>query len=255
MPTPLSQFEKPEASQYLGKRKLFLVPNFPFPPDVPDELKSLVEKYWNELRDHVNNLEHSLGAVGHVFHEMLFVDGEEGLSMLEQLNPQGHPFIRSLCSSTATLEATEDGDILQENADWQRCLSIGLVSKKVLDLAMEGYQETTQKRFEHIGSRIDETLKENETGVLFIREDHRVQFPNDIQVFYVAPPALNDLKRWLNDQSQAAQRAAEAARQAAQSTQDEPAEETEPVNSSEHSENTEPAEQGETGQGNSEATP
>ncbi|MCH8063247.1 MAG: hypothetical protein IH861_12160 [Chloroflexi bacterium] len=254
MTTPLSQFDKPEASQYLGRRKLFLVPNFPFPPDVPDELKSLVDKYWMELRDHVNNLERSLGAVGHVFHEMLFADGEEGLDILEQLNPQGHPFIKTLCSSTATLEATEDGDILQENADWQRCLSIGLGSKKVLDLAMEGYQETTQKRFEHIGSRIDETLKENETGVLFIREDHRVQFPSDIQVFYVAPPALNDLKRWLNDQSQATQRAAESARQSTQSTQGEPAEQTEPVDSADDSESTEPAGQGETEQGNSEAT-
>ena len=252
MTTPLSQFDKPAASQYLGKRKLFLVPHFPFPPDVPDDLKSLLERYWNELRDHVNNLERSLGAVGHVFHEMLFVEGEEGLGVLEQLNPQGHSFIKSMCSSTATLEATEDGDILKENADWQRCLSIGLTSEKVMNLAMDGYQETTKKRYEHIGSRIDETLKENETGVLFIREDHRVQFPGDIQVFYVAPPALNDLKRWINEQSQAAQRDAEAARQAARSTHEESAE---GEDSSEDSESTGPIDQGETGQGTQEATP
>ncbi len=248
MSTPLSQFEKPGASQYLGRRKLFLVPHFPFPPDVPDELKSLLEKYWTELRDHINNLERSLGAVGHVFHEMLFVEGEEGLGILEQLSPQGHSFIKSMCSSTATLEATEDGDNLQENADWQRCLSIGLASEKVMNLAMEGYQETTQKRYEHIGSRIDETLKENETGVLFIREDHRVQFASDIQVFYVAPPALNELKRWLNDQNQAAQRAAAAAQQAAQSTQEEPPAEADPLEDSESNE------QSEAKQGDSEAT-
>ncbi len=252
MSTPLSQFDKPEASQYLGRRKLFLVPNFPFPPEMPDELKSLLEKYWTELRDHVNNLERSLGAVGHVFHEMLFMEGEEGLGILEQLNPQGHSFIKTMCSSTATLEATEDGDIMQENADWQRCLSIGLTSERVMSLAMEGYQETTQKRFEHIGSRIDETLKENEIGVLFIRDDHRVQFSSDIQVFYVAPPALNELKRWLNDQSQAAQRAAAAAQQSQEAPAEESAsaaESEKQADSSEDSESTEPIEQGEEGQG------
>ena len=92
---------------------------------------------------------------------------------------------------------------MQENNDWQRCISIGLSSEKVMKLAYDGYQETTQKRFEHIGNRIDEILKENEAGVLFIREDHRVQFPTDIQVFYVAPPALDDIKRWISDQMRA----------------------------------------------------
>ena len=26
--------------------------------------------------------------------------------------------------------------------------------------------------------------------------DHQVQFPPDIEVFYVAPPALDEIKRW-----------------------------------------------------------
>ena len=67
----------------------------------------------------------------------------------------------------------------------------------------EGYQKATKGRFEHIGARIDETLKEDEVGALFIREDHRVQFPSDVQVFYVAPPALDALKRWIDDQVRA----------------------------------------------------
>ena len=35
--------------------------------------------------------------------------------------------------------------------------------------------------------------------MLFIREDHGVQFPSDVQIFYVAPPALDRLKRWIED--------------------------------------------------------
>ena len=30
-----------------------------------------------------------------------------------------------------------------------------------------------------------------------MREGHQVQFPADIEVFYVSPPGLDDIKRWL----------------------------------------------------------
>ena len=73
-----------------------------------------------------------------------------------------------------------------------------------MNLAMTGIQETTQQRFDYIGKRISETLQENESGVLFISEGHRVQFPSDIQVFFVAPPALDALKRWISDQMRTA---------------------------------------------------
>ena len=39
--------------------------------------------------------------------------------------------------------------------------------------------------------------------MLFISEGHGVQFPSDIQVFFVAPPALDAVKRWINDQMRA----------------------------------------------------
>ena len=200
MTTPLSQFPKPEADQYQGKRKLFLVPLFAFASGVPEEGQSLLERFWSDVRDHINNLERSLGTVSHVYHETLFADGEDGMTLLESLNPKGCSFIQAICQSTAKLEITEDKGLVEESSDWQRCMSIGLISEKVLSAAVQGVQETTRKRFEHIGSRIDETLKEGEAGVLFVREDHRIQFPSDIQVFYVAPPALDSLKRWIDDQ-------------------------------------------------------
>ncbi|MCH8205602.1 MAG: hypothetical protein IH956_01195 [Chloroflexi bacterium] len=200
MTTPLSQMPKPDAGQYAGKRKLFLVPSFMVGPNAPDEVQQLLDGYWSEVRDHINNLERSLGTVTHVYHEMVFSDGDEGMDLLQMLNPKGCAFIQALCSSGARLEATEDQALVEESADWQRCISVGLVSEKVHKTAVDGYQETTKLRWEHIGTRVDETLKEGESGAIFVREDHRVQFPSDIQVFYVAPPSLDSLKRWLSDQ-------------------------------------------------------
>ena len=198
----LGQMPKPEADQFIGKRKLFLVPNYIFPPGMPEEAQQLEQRYWSEVRDHVQNLERSLGPVHHVFHEMLYEDGDQGLRLIEAMNPLGCSFVNTLCSSTATLQITEDRATVEENMDWQRCVSVGLMSERVIGLARDGLQETTQKRYDYIGTRIDETLKESDNGILFIREDHRVQFPSDIQVFYVAPPGLDAIKRWINQQMQ-----------------------------------------------------
>ena len=203
MTTPLSQMPKPDAEQYASQRKLFLVPIFLFPPDVPEDATQLLERYWSEVRDHIQNLERSLGAVKHVFHETIYSDGEEGMRMAEAMNPFGCSFIQALCSGGASLEATENRAVVEEHSDWQRCLSIGLMSEKVMNLAITGIQETTQQRFDHIAARISETLSGSGVGVLFISEGHRVQFPSDIQVFFVAPPALDALKRWIDDQMRA----------------------------------------------------
>ncbi len=212
--TTLSQFPKPEAGQYAGRRKLFLVPLFALPPGIPEDGAKLLERYWSEVRDHVTNLERSLGAVSHVFHETVFSEGDEGLKMVEAINPGASAFVQAMCRSTASLEATEDRGLVEENSDWQRCISIGLMSQTVISAALDGYRETTQKRFEHMGSRIEETLGEGEVGVLFVREDHHVQFPSDIQVFYVAPPGLDALKRWMDAQMRPAAQTGEPEDQA-----------------------------------------
>lgn len=229
MSTPLSQMPKPEAGQYAEARKLFLVPAYLISPDAPDDAQQLMERYWSEVRDHIHNLERSLGQVSHVYHEALYGDGDDGMRMLEAMNPKGCSFIQAMCQSTARLEATEDRALVEESTDWQRCVSIGLMSEKVATTAMDGYQEATRQRFEHIGSRIDETLQEGEAGALFIREDHKVQFAADIQVFYVAPPALDAIKRWIDDQVRAVTRDVERSQQP--SEPDEPTQAPEPSES------------------------
>ena len=197
MTQPLSQTGKPLADRYSGARKLFLVPNYAFPSGTPEDGLDVLQRYWSEVRDTVGNLERTLGQVTRVYHEMLFSEGDEGARLLASLNPQGHGFIQAMCSSGASLVSTEERELVEEHTDWQRVLSIGPVSEKVITAAIEGFQGTLRARYEKIAERIMETLQEGESGVLFIRDDHNVQFPSEIQVFYVAPPALDALKKWI----------------------------------------------------------
>ena len=175
MSTPLSQFPKPDALKYINKRKLFLIPNFAFGPNLPEEGEKILKKYWEEVELHIENLETTLGKSTHLYYEMLFDNSQQGLQFVELSNPIGFKLIKKLSDSEAKLEITEDQIIVQENSDWQRCISIGLSSEKVLNLAIKNFQETTNNRWAFIGEKINSTLKENETGLLFIREDHKIQ--------------------------------------------------------------------------------
>ena len=78
-------------------------------------------------------------------------------------------------------------------------MSIGLQNQKVLAKVYESYTEAGKKRNEFMTRHIDETLKAEEIGIMFMREGHQVQFPSEIEVFYVAPPALDEINRWLRD--------------------------------------------------------
>ena len=201
MSSPLGQIDKPEADQFKQVRKIFLVPLFLSPPDAPGDLKELLEEYWNGAQQHVARLEASLGPVSHIFHETVFLEGEEGAAILEQINPMGYRAFRARYYSGAVLQATEDRELIQETGDWQRCLASGLTSEKVFSAVVEFYNDAVTRRYQHISEKIDRSLGEDESAILVIGEQHRVQFPSDVQVFYVSPPALDRIKQWIRDLS------------------------------------------------------
>ena len=76
---------------------------------------------------------------------------------------------------------------------------LGLQNQRVIGQVYASYLEAAKKRNESINAKIDETLQKDETGILIMRENHQLQFPTDIQIIYVAPPALDEIKRWLRE--------------------------------------------------------
>lgn len=186
---------KADPQQFDRKRKLFLVPLVTVPPQLEEQISELANIHWDQVKAQLQNLEKSLGTIRHVFHELIHDEGKAGEQLLSQIAPRSASLIKEITDSSGHLEQTEDQDLLFELSDWQRCLSMGLVSQKVSDLASENYQTAMSDRYEYIGKQIDETLEEDGVAALFISEDHRVQFPSDIQVFYVSPPSQNQLKQ------------------------------------------------------------
>ena len=206
MAQELGRIQRPSASQYDGRRKLLLVPLVYGPQVDNPEGAAVLQNYWEQMRTQVEVLEVALGGLQHIYHESLTVGGNEGLEQLGAADQRSHGFIASKTTSGAVLEATEDMDVLLETLDLQRCMMIPLASTSVASKLQEWHSDSNRQRYEHIASRIDGTLEENETGLLLISERHQVQFPSDIEVFYVSPPALDEYRRWFQnwvDQQQA----------------------------------------------------
>ncbi len=201
MAEELGRIEKPEAKQFQNKRKLYLVPLLYAWESAPNEYVERFNLYWQQVREHIANLESKIGAVKRIYHESITLAGEEGLKMLEKLSPPSCEIARDRCQNGAQVEVVEDAELVEESLDWERHLLVGFISRKVARMVTDFFTETLKKRYEHIARRIDETLQDNEAAMLFIREGHGVQFPSDIEVFSVAPPALDEVHRWLRDYS------------------------------------------------------
>jgi hypothetical protein len=199
MAEELGKIEKPEVASFKKGRKLYFVPLIYGGEDQPEDYLVKFHKYWEQVARQIVDLTSKLGEVNRVYHELIATPGDEGLKIIKELSEKSHEIVLSCLEKKAQLEAAEDSDILTEFMDWSRCLFIGLQNPKVLSKIYESYMEAGKKRNEYIARKIDETLRENEIGILLMRENHQVQFPADIQVFYVAPPALDEIKRWLRE--------------------------------------------------------
>ncbi len=199
MSQELGKIEKPATETFGKGRRLFFIPLIFRGIESPPEYLEKFDKYWNQVENHLSNLELKLGQVSKIYHELIPAGGEEGTEATKDLNDRSYKIIKERLGWSAQLVATEERELLTEFMDWSRCLTTGLQNQKVILKIYESYTAASKRRDEYLAKNIDETLKPNEIGILFMREGHKVQFPSDIQVFYIAPPALDEIKRWLRE--------------------------------------------------------
>lgn len=153
------------------------------------------------MADQLAGLEAKIGQLNYLYHESITRPGKEGLKTLAKLSPASFRIMDERQKQGARFEPVEDEELLKESMDWERLLLAGFLSRKVADAVSSGFIAATKARYEAIVKRITDTLKEGEAGVLFIREEHTAQFPDELEIFSVMPPALDDIHRWLREQA------------------------------------------------------
>ena len=199
MSQELGKIEKPQAGEFKEGRKLYFVPLIYCEKEPQAEYLEKFNNYWCQVENQVSSLELKLGKIDKIYHELISVGGGDGAKVIKDLNDKSYQIVEHRLDKGTKLEATEEAELLTEFMDWSRCLVIGLQNQKVFTTVYEYYTEASKRRNEHIAKKIDETLKQDEVGILFMREGHQIQFPSDIKIFYVVPPALDEIKRWLRD--------------------------------------------------------
>jgi hypothetical protein len=201
MSEQLGKIERLEVERFKQGKKLYLVPLVYSGEEAPDEYKEKCSRYWQQVTEQLTNLASKIGRVNWVYHESIFQCGEDGMKAMERLNLSSYQIAKTQCDNGAIFETIEERELFEEVMDWQRCLMLGFISDNVASKVSEFYVEAAKKRNEFMAKKISETLKDDEAGLLFIREEHSVQFPSDIEVFSIFPPALDEIHRWYRDQA------------------------------------------------------
>jgi len=199
MSEELGRVEKPEVSSFKQTRKIVQVPLVYSSKDAPPDYVELFEKYWQQVDEMITKLEARLGRVTVILHESIADSGEEGYKVMQELNPQSHTICMARSKNGGRLVAFEDPALLADVMDWERCMMIGFLSENVARRVYESFSESSKLRYQHISKAIADLLKDGDIALLFIREGHAVQFPPDVDVFMVAPPALDEIHRWARD--------------------------------------------------------
>jgi hypothetical protein len=195
----LAEIKRPSIDSFSNKRKLYCVPNIYSKGDTHEELRELIEKYWDEVEKQLQRLEVA-GRVKKIFCENLYVEGQKGLEILSKLNEYAYRIVKTKFEEGAELVALEDKRILGTFLDWRNCLAI-VQTGEVYERVLKFFRETYQRRIEHVQKVIDENIGEAEAALLIITDEDRLklQFPSDIEVFLVTPPTYDDILRWLRD--------------------------------------------------------
>jgi len=126
---------------------------------------------------------------------MVGVEGEGGIKIIKGVDLGSYKIAKRFYERGAKIEAIEDDKLVKESIDLSRCLSLKLESSKIFALLSQLLSEVMVRREKHISEQIDKTLQKNEIALLFIRENSDVQLPQDIQVFRIYPPVLDDIRR------------------------------------------------------------
>ena len=126
----LGKIQRPEAEQFRGKRKIYLVSLLFSWEGAPVEYLEKFNRYWQQVNEHVVNLEEKIGKVSHIYHETISLAGEEGMKLLEKLNPAASQIARERFQSGARLEAVEDAELVAQSMDWESNCLRGLSARK-----------------------------------------------------------------------------------------------------------------------------
>lgn len=160
--------------------------------DVPDDYEEKSKEFWDYVAEKLKTQR----EVRRLYYDSLTKgDKESALKFVSDDNAQCYNLVQKFVVEGATLQPTEDPLLLEETSSWIAMLKEGEDS-----VTRELLGQNIADRNKHTAKIIDETLKDGETGILFLASDRQISeyLPSDIRVIRVQPFDPADyLKSWL----------------------------------------------------------
>jgi hypothetical protein len=197
----LGKIQRPEAGDFIDKKKLYCVADIYTPEDAPDDYKELVDKYWDEVVRQLEKIEVA-GKIKKIFCEIITGEDEENLEILARISGRLSELVKKRVEEGGTLFPLENKEILGPYTDWGNCLRV-VFTREVFTRVLEFYREFSEKRLQHIMEVIEKNLSEADAGLLIMKDEDRtqMQFPKDIEIFLVTPPSYDAIIRWFRDKT------------------------------------------------------
>jgi hypothetical protein len=161
---------------------------------LPEDFETKSKEFW----DYVDVRLSVLRSVQKLYYDSLSKDdSEEALDLIKKNNENCYAIIQKFREAGARLQATEDPLLIEETVSWISMMK----DNNEEDLATEDLLAKNMKeRDAYITSRISQTLKEGEIGILFLAPGRQAtdQLPSDVRVIKMQPFDPTDyVNSWL----------------------------------------------------------
>ncbi len=146
-----------------------------------------IEKFWDEVKKEIDALNLDYSKV-RVYQDGLPCGGELGLKIVRETADKGsknYQIVGMLIEKGAAIEATESPGLLRKEYEHIKAIVTATAEEEKAE-AVRRYEkikdELMQERDAYIAKVIDATLKDGETGLLFIGAAHNIKVATDIEV-------------------------------------------------------------------------
>ena len=144
------------------------------------ENQRMIEKFWAEAAQEIDDLGLDYGKV-RIYQDGLPVGGEMARKIVDETAEKGsmnYRIVRKMMARGAALEATESPELLIEEYRHIKAILTAQTPGEKTEAARDYDRikdELMRKRDAYIANRINSTLKDGETGFLFIGAAHNVR--------------------------------------------------------------------------------
>lgn len=216
----LGKIEKPEASNFSAKRKLYVVPTLPF-----EEMafqygldSTKIERFWGEVREKIDHFILNYGKISTLYIEGANEDEKIGLEFFEKFGKEKNHYrlVKRLIDDGISIKGIDKRELIERLK-----LLFDEYSKTFIpdienfhrgyygkDIDFDGWRnyivkkiQETQDEMGKLVTGIIGEMPADSNGILIITDGRPIEFPEGIDVFQIRPPAFDEIERNIREKA------------------------------------------------------